>query len=710
MKKIYYFIILLNSFSFALLANDPGKKIDPKQEKKLLETITIVLNKFHVSPINLNDDFSKKFFKEYLYNIDPNKTFLFESDVKEFKKFETKIDDQIKNKDLTFFYLTHDRIVTRMKEAKEIYIQLCKNPMDLEINEFFDENESNYSYLKNQKEHKNRVRLDLKHYMVIEYAKRYGLELNKKAIDPNHVIKSKELLEAESRDFCFKKYDGSQNNISNLNREFFYEIYLNAMVSQFDPHTKYMRPETREKFNLEMTGRLEGIGVQYGYSDNFIKVTGLVFGGSAWKDKKLEIGDYILKFADGNNDPIDVVGFTHYDLVKLVQSVKLGNYVKYTVKKKDGSIKLISIKKEKFEFGDSYAKSVIVEKNNKKYGIINLPKFYLDFDDNNQRNAFLDVKNELDQLKKAGVEGITLDLRNNGGGSIDTAVDIAGLFIDQGPIVQLKATSKEKEVLFIKQNSTIQWEGPLVVLLNNDSASASEIFAASIQDYNRGIILGGNTTYGKGTIQDIIDLNQYNLKSTEADYGAIKTTIQKYYRITGSSTQNIGVISDIAMKDSFQYKKYGEKYNKNVLETDKIDAVSFDIYSDQGIFDKVIANSNKRIKENILFDYIDDLAKLEAQDSESKMINLEINKHILEKNKSDLEEDKLINLKSTFKTRLIFKSTPLEISLIKKDEILEQKRKIWHQKLIQDIHLDEAINVMSEMVNNRSIKKISFKN
>jgi carboxyl-terminal processing protease len=710
MKKIYYLIILTNCFSSSLFANDPVRKIDPKQEKKLLETITIVLNKFHVNPINLNDDFSKKVFKEYMYGLDANKMFLLDSDIKEFKKFETKIDDQVKNKDLTFFYLTHDRISARMKEAKEIYIQLCKNSMDIDVNESFDEDENKYAYVKNEKELKNKLRLELKHYLIIEYARRYNLELDKKAIDPNHVIKSKENLEAEARDFCFKKYDSSQNNISNLNREFFYEMFLNAIVSQFDFHTKYMKPQTRERFNLEMSGRIEGIGVQYGYSDNFIKVTGLAFGGPAWKDKKLEIGDIVLKFADGNNEPIDVVGFTHYDLIKLVQSVKLGNYIKYTIKRKDGSIKVIPIKKEKFEFGDSYAKSVIVEKSGKKYGIINLPKFYLDFEDSNQRNAFNDVKNELEQLKKAGVEGITLDLRNNGGGSIETAVDISGLFIDQGPIVQLKAPTKEKEVLFIKQNSAIQWEGPLVVLVNNDSASASEIFAASIQDYNRGIIIGGNTTYGKGTIQDIIDLNQYNLKSAEVDYGALKTTIQKYYRITGASTQNIGVLSNIAMPDSFLYQKYGEKYNKNILETDKIDPVSFDIYSDQDMFDKVISKSNKRIKENPFFKYLDDLAKIQGKQADFKIINLDINKYKEEKKKADQQESKITDLINTFKTSLTFKSTPLEISLIKKDEILELRRKNWHQKLINDIYIDEAVNVMSEMTNNRVIKKISFKN
>ena len=361
--------------------------------------------------------------------------------------------------------------------------------------------------------------------------------------------------------------------VKDLDREDWFSIYLNVIAERFDPHTSYFAPEEKEKFDVSMSGKFFGIGARLQKKNDYVEITELISGGPAWRNKELEAGDLILKVAQGNGQPVDIGGMKLDEVVKKIKGPK-GTEVRLTVKKVDGSVKVIKIVREEVEIEETYAKSSVVNKDGNLFGVIYLPKFYIDFENKDSRDAAKDVALEVDRLKKQGVQGIALDLRDNGGGSLKTVIDIAGLFIEKGPVVQVKSAGKSKEVLS-DTDSKIQWDGPLVIMINNFSASASEILAAAIQDYNRGIIIGSTQSYGKGTVQNVIDLNQFVRNNSMGDLGAFKMTTQKFYRINGGSTQLKGVSSDDVMPDKYSYIKIGERDADNAMPWDKIDPAPY---------------------------------------------------------------------------------------------------------------------------------------
>lgn len=355
--------------------------------------------------------------------------------------------------------------------------------------------------------------------------------------------------------------------IKDLNRSDWFAIFLNAIVERFDPHTTYFPAEDKERFDISMSGKLEGIGARLQKKNDYTEISELISGGPAWRGKELEAGDVVLKVAQGDAEPVDVVGMRLDDVVKKIKGPK-GTEVRLTVKKTDGSIRVITIIRDEVEMEETYARSSVVEKNGMKYGIIYLPKFYIDFENKDSRDAAKDVAIEVERLKDANVQGIIVDVRDNGGGSLKTVVDIGGLFIEQGPIVQVRTSEGKKEVLY-DRDKKVAWDGPLVIMTNSFSASASEILAAAMQDYKRAVIIGGKQTYGKGTVQNVIDLNQFVRGSAYGDLGALKTTTQKFYRINGGSTQLEGVASDVVMPNKFAYLKMGERDEKNAMPWDK---------------------------------------------------------------------------------------------------------------------------------------------
>ena len=401
-----------------------------------------------------------------------------------------------------------------------------------------------------------------------------------------------------------------------------------------------------------------------------------------------------MKVAQGNGEPVDVVGMRLDDVVKKIKGPK-GSEVRLTVKKVDGTIKIISIIRDIVEIEETYAKSSVVEKNGFKYGVIYLPKFYIDFDDKGGRDAGKDIALEVERLKAANVDGIVLDVRDDGGGSLSTVVDIAGLFIQEGPIVQIKSAGRKKEVLY-DRDKKIEWKGPLVIMVNSFSASASEILAAAIQDYKRGIIIGSKQTYGKGTVQNVIDLNQFVRNSAMGDMGALKTTTQKFYRINGGSTQLEGVRSDVVMPDRYAYLKMGERDVENAMPWDKIDAADYTIWNDNAKFKQAIANSKMRISQNDQFKLIEDNAKWIDSRSEDNTYSLNIDKF---KTAQSSIEEKAKKYKPIYeyKNSLKFNSLPNEIDALNKDAILKEKRERWHESLAKDIYVEEALNVLDDL-------------
>ncbi|MFN4027565.1 MULTISPECIES: carboxy terminal-processing peptidase [Flavobacterium] len=708
MKKNYKILLVVLTLSIALLGFSlfPSKKeSDPEKDKLLIELLTFVIEKGHYNPAAIDDNFSKGVYKDYLNALDPSKRFFLQSDIDEFAKYETQIDDQILNKELSFFELTYSRLMQRMEESKSYYKDALANPFDYNADETFNADYEKLPYCKSTKELKERWRLQVKLSALSTLVEKQKLEEDKKKdaeAGKNYTPKSFEQMEKESRESTLSSLNDNFSFIKDLDREDWFSIYINAISSRFDPHTSYFAPNEKERFDLSMSGKLEGIGARLQKKNDFTEVSELISGGPAWRGKQLESGDVILKVAQGDAEPVDVVGMRLDDVVKKIKGPK-GTEVRLTVKKQDGTIKVITIIRDEVEIEETYVKSSVVEKDGYKYGIIYLPKFYIDFEDQNSRDAGKDVAIEVERLKKEGVQGIVMDVRDNGGGSLKTVVDIAGLFIEQGPIVQIKSAAGKKEVLY-DRDAKVQWDGPLVVMINEFSASASEILAAAIQDYKRGVVIGSKQSYGKGTVQNVIDLNQFVRGSTYGDLGALKTTTQKFYRINGGSTQLEGVKSDIAIPDKYAYLKMGERDIDNAMPWDKIDPANYNIWDKQNNFELAIKKSKARMQANSQLQLIDDNAKWLDERNKENVYSLNIDKFKAEQ-KALEEKNKKYKPIADYKNEFIFNSLPYELEAMAKDNVLKEKRERWHESLSKDIYIEEAIHILNDlqMENNKGL-------
>ncbi|WP_276979042.1 carboxy terminal-processing peptidase, partial [Flavobacterium filum] len=520
------------------------------------------------------------------------------------------------------------------------------------------------------------------------------IKLQEEDKSENKKIKSFEELEKETRESSLKTLDDYFKFISELDRNDWFGVFVNAISSRFDPHTNYMAPDDKERFDVSISGKFEGIGARLQKKNDFTEITELISGGPAWRGKELEPGDVILKVAQGDGEPVDISGMRLDNVVKKIKGPK-GTEVRLTVKKVDGTIKVISLIRDMVETEETYAKSSVVERNGVKYGIIYLPKFYIDFENKDSRDAGKDVAIEVERLKQQGVSGIIMDVRDNGGGSLKTAVDITGLFIEQGPVVQIKSAGTKKEVLY-DRDAKVQWDGPLVVMVNNFSASASEILAAAIQDYKRGIVIGSKQTYGKGTVQNVIDLNQFVRGNTVGDLGALKTTTQKFYRINGGSTQLEGVASDVIMPDRYSHINIGERDLENAMPWSKIDAAPYDTWKKQDNFEKALQNSKSRMALNEHFQLIEKNAKWTKERKDAAVYSLKLDEFKKEQEKIEAES-KTFKPITDYQNDLKFKPIPEDEVVMQKDESFKEKRERWFESLSKDIYVEEALNVLDDL-------------
>lgn len=694
MKRNYKVILLVTALSAILWSFIPREKTeDPEKDKLLLKLLTFVLEKGHYSPVEINDDFSKKVYKKYLDNIDPTKRFFIQSDIDEFSKYETSIDDMIKNKDLTFFNLTNARLLKRMSESREIYEDVLSKPFDFTVKESINVDYEKLPFSKNKSELMDRWRKQLKLSALSSITDKEQLEEDKKKKDNAYEMKSFDVIEKEVRENSLKSLNEYFDFIEKeLERDDWFAIFLNSIVERFDPHTFYFSPDDKEKFDVSMSGTFQGIGARLQKKESGVEVSELISGGPAWRGKELEAGDLILKVAQGKEEPLDIAGMRLDDVVKKIKGPK-GTEVRLTVKKVDGTIKVISIIRDEVETEETFAKSSIVVKDGKKYGIIYLPKFYISFENKENRDAFKDVAAEIEKLKAQNIDGLVMDLRDNGGGSLETVVKMVGLFIPDGPIVQVKAPGRNPEIL-PDPDKKVQYDGPLVVMINNFSASASEIFAAAIQDYKRGIVVGSKHSYGKGTVQNVIDLNQFIRGNSYGDLGALKTTIQKFYRINGGSTQREGVKSDIVFPDRFSYLDMGERDEESALPWDKIEPAKYQPLNVN--FDNIIANSKKRIAANPTFNLIDENAKWIFERKDENDFSLNLNDFKREIAAADVKIKKFKAI-SDYNNKYTFTSLPDEVALFEKDTLLKQKRERWHEDLQKDVYMEETLNIISDM-------------
>lgn len=701
MNKKYNVFILLLLLAFASCSFTSKTFDDPDKDKLLIQVITYVLQKGHFDPKEMNDEFSAAVYTDYLEQLDPLKRYFYKSDLEEFAKYETELDDQLKAYDIAFFNLTHERLLKRIEETKTIYRGILNTPFDYSVNESYNSDYESLEYIKNKKQMKERWRQQLKFTTISNYDE---------LISENEITeeekKSLAQLEEESRKETLKSIDTYYNDyIDDQQRKDWFSIYVNAIVEEFDPHTFYFAPEDKDRFDQQMSGKLEGIGARLSKRMDNTKIVELISGGPAWRGKELEVGDIIQKVRqEDEEEAVNIVGMRLDDAIKLIKGPK-GTTVNLTIKKVDGSIEIIAITRDIVELEETYAKSSLVKNNDKRFGVINLPKFYVDFEDYRKRNAASDIKKEIERLKAEGMEGLVLDLRNNGGGSLQTVVDMAGLFIKDGPIVQVRSTGEPKEVLKDKDKSII-WDGPLVILVNELSASASEILAAAMQDYKRAIIIGSKQTYGKGTVQNVLDLNRMVRNNSQGDLGALKLTTQKFYRINGGSTQLEGVKSDVVVPDRYSYIDVGEKDQENPLPWDKIEAVDYDFWDSYFDYDTTIKKSQERMSNNEQLKLIEENAKWvkTRMDENTHALNYTAYKQKIELNE---EEAKRFDKLSEYQTNLTFESLPYESQLFATDSILKEKRQRWHESLSQDVYIEEALHVLEDLKMSYSIKKVA---
>ncbi|MCK0130319.1 carboxy terminal-processing peptidase [Flavobacteriaceae bacterium F08102] len=693
MKTNYKIILPIILLAGVLLSfNIKQRSNDPEKDKVLLGLIRYALTQGHYQPHQIDDEFSESVFTKFINGLDPTKRFFTQEDLAELSVYKNLIDDQIKKEDLTFYKAVLAKYHQRVQESKGFYKEILKHPFDYTQDETYNIDYENKEAPVDDVDLIVNWKKQLKLAAMSRLYDKIEAEKYKKEQDDSYVMTSFEELERQAREETEKNMEDFYIAEADLNDEDWFSVYINSISEEFDPHTSYFSPNDKKKFDIDMAGKLEGIGAKLQKKGNYTRVAELISGGPAWKAGELEVGDLILKVAQGDEEPTDIVGMRLDDAIEYIKGEK-GTRVNLTLKKLDGTIKTISIVRDVVEIEETFAKSSIVEKFNRKFGVIDLPRFYINFNERNFRNSATDMAKEVERMNKENVEGLIIDLRNNGGGSLDTAIDIAGLFIEEGPIVQVKYKDGDPKIKS-DRDPKIHWDKPLVILVNEMSASASEIFAAAMQDYKRAVIIGSKQTFGKGTVQSVLNLNDYY--KYKSDLGALKMTIQKFYRVNGGSTQLQGVLSDVALPTRYTYMDIGERDELNPLNWDKIPSAPYKKWDGYENFEEAINNSKKRIAQNEQFLLIDKNAKWLKEGQEDNLVSLNLKEFESEIDKRERENKQFQSLYD-YSNKLTFTSPSYELPLLAKDSVLAKSREIWHKNLSKDVYVDEALNVLADL-------------
>lgn len=695
MKKSFIILMIGLLVGVVSCSFTAKQKSNEDRQKLLIDLISFVLDKAHFDARVLNDAFSEEVYKTYINKLDPQKRYFYQSDIEEFSVHSKQIDDYIRNKELDFFLQTYERLQQRLGESKILYSSILDNEFDFTEKDAIDVDYENVPYVENEKQMRKRWNNRLKYSTLSTYFDKIEEQEKDLEKNPDKKAKSNSEIEKESREITKSSVGEFFDFSEDLNEKDWFAVYINSIVETYDPHTYYFAPKDKDRFDISMSGKLEGIGARLQKKNENIKIVEVISGGPAWRGEEVEVGDIILKVKqEDEEEAISIVGMRLDDAVSLIKGPK-GTKVTLTLRRVDASIEDVVITRDVVELEETYAKSSLINKGDKNFGLINLPKFYFNAEDYDSRNAASDVKQEIERLKEKNINGLVIDLRNNGGGSLKTAVDVAGLFIKTGPVVQVKSRGARKQVLE-DNDPTITWNGPLVIMVNELSASASEILAAAIQDYKRGIIIGSKQTYGKGTVQSIIDLNRWLRSNNNGDLGAIKVTTSKFYRINGGSTQLEGVKSDVVVPDRYSYIEIGEKDQDNPLPYDKIEAAQYKYWNSLVGYHDIIKRSKDRMNENKQIGLIDESAKWLSKRRDMKEVSLKYSdyRNDIEENEKKIEYFKKIE---EYTSALEFNSLPYELSKIEQDTVLGEKRKRWHKNLKTDVYIDEAINVLEDI-------------
>lgn len=680
-------VLLTGSFILYRAADAPEGK-----HEILIKALMQGLTQGHYRPEKLDDSFSKKAFGLYLDRLDYNKKFLLASDVAQLRKFETTIDDQLRQGSYEFFDISAALIELRVKESEAYYKEILAQPFDFNKDEAIELDGKKLSYAKDKAALKEEWRKQLKYQTLVRLADMQKDQEQALAKGEKVEKKTFEQMEKEAREKLTKNYKDLYDRLSKINKEDRRSIYINAVTNVYDPHTGYFPPKAKSDFDINFTGRLEGIGASLLEVDGQIKVNEIVPGSPSYLQGDLKPGDVIQKVAQGTEEPVIVMGMRLDDAIQLIRGKK-GTEVRLTVKKPDGSTKVIPIVRDVIVFEETYAQSAIID-DKEKIGYIKLPGFYADFERNGGRNSGADVKMEVEKLKAAGMKGLILDLRNNGGGSLADAVEMAGLFIERGPVVQVKSASGKAFVLD-DRDPKVQYDGPLTVLVNANSASASEILAAALQDYKRAVIIG-SPTYGKGTVQQFIELDQalpaqFN---TYKPFGALKLTTQKFYRINGGTTQLRGVTPDIILPDAYSYMEFGEKEQEYPLPFDEIAPANYKTWMNNKLnVAKVQASSKNRIAQNKSFNLIKESGERMKKQSENTVRPLQFAKYTAEEAKAEAEAKRYEEAQKEVPV-LNVNRLPQDLKAIGTDTAQVARNKEFLKSIRKDIYIEEAVAVI----------------
>ncbi|WP_185852273.1 carboxy terminal-processing peptidase [Blattabacterium cuenoti] len=669
-----------------------------EQEKYriVLKTIYKTLYFLHSNPVSINNDFSQKVYHKYFEKLDNQKHFFIQKDVEDLSLYKEKIDDFWIHGDPTFFNIIMKRFLQRVKEVESICFHILKTPFDFNKKEMYIFGEKNSFYPKNQKEWIEKWRKYLKYLTLLEIItstnKKIITSTNKKIIWKNAFFnnekKSRKKVEEYIQEYFRKLKIKKESD--------WFSIYVNTITSQYDPHTNYFSPKEKEIFDFNISGQTEGIGLELKDDKGYPTVVRVISGGPAWKNKKIEVGDKIIRVAKNvNSESQNIVGMLLENSIRLIRGKK-GSKVKLTLQKKNGSIEEVILTRDIIEKKEIFAKSVVIlDKNQDKYGLICLPEFYFNPDNKNARNATKDMKKIIQELKKENIKGILIDIRNNGGGSLNTVIEIASFFLGKVPIVQIGKPNRKKKILKSHKNK-ILWTGPLVVLVNELSASASEILAAAIADYKRGIIVGSNQTYGKGTVQTVYPLNRFFLYNEKL--GALKFTINKFYRVNGSSTQLKGVNSDIVIPSNTEsiFLKFIEKNQINPMKWDYTDPIpSLHFYYDNLYLENIKNKSIKRLnKNNNFINIYKKIQSLNKKVSNKKQFSLNWEKFYYENLKIKKRNEYFKKLKNNLNIYGLQAFPPHYKIILKEKESEEQVK--WERNVKKDFYIAECINILRD--------------
>ncbi len=700
-RNLPVLVLILGAGVFVAFRTLGFYKNPPTRYEKILRNVGEMLEEIHYSPKNINDNFSKEIFKKYIAEVDAEKNVMLQSDIDSLKQYETLIDDEILGKAPVQFVPAVNAIYKRrLSETEAIYKEILTHPFDFTENDSVSFDYEKLDFPKNEAARKEAWTKRLK-YLTLE---RYSDLVEQQEIDkkkPGYVVKSKEDLEKEARAKAGKTMDRFYARLKfKMNDDDRFNEYVQTIVQSMDPHTDYFPPVEKRSFEEEISGRFYGIGASLKEDDGNIKIGTLITGSPAWKSGQVTVGDIIVKVAQGNQEPVDLTGYLTEDAVKLIRGTK-GSEVKLTLKKADGSVKVVSIIRDEIVQDESFARSVIVKNEKGRIGYIYLPAFYIDFDDPRKNRCSVDVANEIAKLKDQKVDGIVIDLRNNGGGALPEVVQMVGLFIKGGPVVQAKDRDGKPQVWYDRDTSLV-YDGPLAVMGNELSASASEIFAAAIQDYKRGVIIGSTSTYGKGTVQRDIALDRtMGFEDPSSSLGSVKITLQKYYRINGGSTQLRGVSSDVVLPDIYEYYKIREKDNPDALPWDEIGKLDYSTWKYAYDMNMLKSYNNTRMKTDTAFARIHANAEWLAKLND-KVYPLNYDRYEVEQKEIKAAVKQTETL-SKLPGEMDVETLPQDSARYAGDSDKAVRYKQWVKGLRTDRYLGEAVNVLDDMVKDKNL-------